>query len=686
MTTGSHSTAATYVPFRTPVAFTVGDGETQLIGTVTKLSRVGMVAQLAPTAPNTLRKDATIHVSFTPGPRQLIECEVSILGAAHSKDHKGQPCYEVGVEFKLNNRIEQLLRAIVSQWRPMAMCFGFDGHVAPIMHASLTQMANVIWAQSTDDAMRYLDAYDVALICIGPQLDGPTARVFIEEAVKNYPGNSAKALVAASGADPSRYQELIDQKVVYYLASENVDVNELAKIAQGAVRSRITELSAITKGPAQEVDPRYLSRIVTLAEQLALQADARSIGRLVFSALEDMVEADRAYFLLCDTDKERLFSVDSAGAMKQTPIAAGMVGYVARTGTGVSTENVSRDSRYHRDSDDPSGMGDERLVIEPVVAEDWADAQTYDGSERTGLDRVNTVQLQSQAVLAEKRVLALLVVARAASRPMFDRQERLIMRMVAAQVQTALSRVDLQSQLNVLEQAADVTAQGRSQKIFRKEALDHYARGQSAEGEPLRLQSPWMHVTFWLLLVVTASAAVFGVFGKVREYARGPAIVIVEGRTLVTAVHPATVAEVWVRPGARVRANDVLVSLHHDQELANYNRITRDYEQQLAKLLRDPADKSAQQLLSNLKSRRDVARERLKKQFLRAPHEGIVGDVRVRASQRIKPGDIVLTMQGKKARYKVVALLPGAYRPLLSKGMNLRLELSGYARSSQDLP
>ncbi|MCA9664987.1 MAG: hemolysin D, partial [Myxococcales bacterium] len=42
--------------------------------------------------------------------------------------------------------------------------------------------------------------------------------------------------------------------------------------------------------------------------------------------------------------------------------------------------------------------------------------------------------------------------------------------------------------------------------------------------------------------------------------------------------------------------------------------------------------------------------------------------------------------QGKKARYKVVALLPGAYRPLLSKGMNLRLELSGYARSSQDLP
>ncbi len=220
---------------------------------------------------------------------------------------------------------------------------------------------------------------------------------------------------------------------------------------------------------------------------------------------------------------------------------------------------------------------------------------------------------------------------------------------------------------------------------FRQEALDHYLRGRDDDGSLLKISPRWTRWAYPLLLFVLAGGLAFSLLGEVREYAAGPAVVRFEGHADVTATAAGVITAVEVDAGQRVEAGDVLVRLDGSRQAAELDRVEREFELALLQRLRDPADSTVERTLSQLLAQRQLARARLDERAVRAPRAGTVGDVRVRRSQHVTPGQTLLALAGDDAQLAIAALFPGHYRPLLEPGMALRFELNGYRYAYQRL-
>lgn len=221
-------------------------------------------------------------------------------------------------------------------------------------------------------------------------------------------------------------------------------------------------------------------------------------------------------------------------------------------------------------------------------------------------------------------------------------------------------------------------------QLFRREAIEHQA-ARTAKAELVRI-APRSTAWAMRLLVAGLSLAMFFVIvGRVNEYASGPALVRIDGRTALSANHAALVRSVEVKPGDEVEQGEVLLQLYSSDEASDLEAATREFDDQLLKLMQRPNDVAAREALVALRTRRELARARLEQRSLRAPHRGVVGDVRVRAGQLIEPGVAVVELRGDKAETTVVALLPGRYRPLLKPGAKLRFELDGFHRRAHEL-
>ncbi|HEY2746045.1 MAG TPA: HlyD family efflux transporter periplasmic adaptor subunit [Polyangia bacterium] len=229
----------------------------------------------------------------------------------------------------------------------------------------------------------------------------------------------------------------------------------------------------------------------------------------------------------------------------------------------------------------------------------------------------------------------------------------------------------------------DRAREGR-QRLFRGEALVHHAH-RHYDGSLLRMAPSWTRWTFALVVLVFVAGALYAALGRVDEYASGPAIVRVDGRIDLTAKLAGTVAAIEVQPGQRVAAGQPLVQFFDEDESGELDRLREEFDLQLIKLLRDPADAGARQALTSLRAQRELAATRVAQRLLRAPRPGVVSDVRIRPGQRLAPGELVLSLVPDGARLSLVALLPGNDRPLLRPGMALGFELVGYDREHHEL-
>jgi multidrug resistance efflux pump len=63
----------------------------------------------------------------------------------------------------------------------------------------------------------------------------------------------------------------------------------------------------------------------------------------------------------------------------------------------------------------------------------------------------------------------------------------------------------------------------------------------------------------------------------------------------------------------------------------------------------------AREALVSLRTRRELARSRVEQRTLRAPHAGVIRDVRVRAGQLLEPGVSVMELEGDHATASVIA-------------------------------
>jgi biotin carboxyl carrier protein len=220
--------------------------------------------------------------------------------------------------------------------------------------------------------------------------------------------------------------------------------------------------------------------------------------------------------------------------------------------------------------------------------------------------------------------------------------------------------------------------------LFRDEAIAH-RRAQLERADLLAIDP---NATAWGMRVIGLAALVsvlFLYFGRVNEYASGPAIVRLQGRTTLSARLAGVVARVDAVPGREVEQGDVLVQLHAADELAELEAARRELDHQLRKLLAEPDDRTAREALVSLRARKELAETRLAQRTVRAPHRGTIGDVRVREGQVVEPGATLAELLEAQSSASVSALLPGRYRPLLAKGHKLRFRLDGFHRQVLEL-
>lgn len=225
---------------------------------------------------------------------------------------------------------------------------------------------------------------------------------------------------------------------------------------------------------------------------------------------------------------------------------------------------------------------------------------------------------------------------------------------------------------------------GTRASLFRPEALEH-RRSRGIQAELVVLDEAATAWGFRMLCAAMVAFVVFVFVGRVNEYATGPAFVQLDGRTPLTADTAALVSSVAVRPGDRVEQGDELVRFHAAEEIAELQAAMREFDNQVAKLLLKPDDPVTREALIPLRTRKELAQQRVDRRILRAPQSGVIGDVRVRPGQVVEPGMRVIDLQAAATKANVTALLPGRYRPLLRAGDTLRFEIDGFHHAAHEL-
>jgi membrane fusion protein (multidrug efflux system) len=602
------------------------------------ISRSGMLLHLEPEAAAQLPDDQLLSISCAlPLDLGALEIDVSAAGEPRTVlDDEGNDTTALAVKYRnAGSEAVAALDRLLAPGPTSVLLVGFD--VTPDVPGAAP--VSVVGA---DEALVVLERQRVGVIAVGPGLSAMAARDLVKRACELSPRIETVNIVFCSASDLTIFQDLIDADQLYYLARGPVHDDEVLAILRAAVRHH--------RGPAADLDAgadaESLQVVLGIASQVAAQEDLATAGRVIARGVVGLARAARAYCLFHDPDTDTLWSREDPDEDERRESASvGITSYVIRTGEPLQVDRVGDDPRHDRDADDPAGRGDEQLLAVPV---------------RT----------------AEDEVLAVLVAVRAASAPQFTATDHETLRVLSEQCASTFGQLALQARLR---QASSENAP------FRQEALDHYRLQKSGYGKVLELSPGWFRPTFWVLLSLVGIALLYLALNDVHEYAEGPALVKIEGRTDLTALTPGTVLSVSVEPGQRVARGELLVRFHDTTETDELERIKREFELQLVNRLRDPTDAAARQALTNLYAQKKLAEARLAARAVRAPHAGVVGDIRIRPGQHVASGEILLAVAGDRAEHFIVAMIPGQYRPQIKAGMMLRLELTGYTRVYREL-
>jgi membrane fusion protein, multidrug efflux system len=221
-------------------------------------------------------------------------------------------------------------------------------------------------------------------------------------------------------------------------------------------------------------------------------------------------------------------------------------------------------------------------------------------------------------------------------------------------------------------------------KTFRPEARPS-TEVDELSGAPLRLTGRWVKLGYWAVVGTAFIALLFTIFFEVDEVASGPSVVRIEGATSVTAPRAGLVAAVSVLRGARVHRGDVLVRLQAEQDEAELARVQAEHDIELARTLRDANDEGARSRLVSLVAEVARARTRVEQSLVKAPHDGVVGDLRIRPGQALVAGAPLVNIETSSTKATLVTFLPGHVHPRLKSGSRIRLELAGYRFAYQEL-
>jgi len=535
--------------------------------------------------------------------------------------------------------------------RAEVLFFGCDPEDVAALANRLGAGVQAVLAESRSEVWDRLATGGVAVLCLGLRAGGEVAERLLAEVAAGLPEIATVNVVLAAGPDLEQFQGLIASDRVFYLSQRPLAVDDWAAVLEGALARHLGQADAPAVDEAE--GRRRREEIADAAQRAAAQQDPEGAVQAVIEAVRELAQADRAYCLLYDAAGDVLRTPEPGGRKERRESAAvGLVSFVARTGRPAAVERLQADGRYDKDADNPEGFDDDRFLAVPV----------------------------RQA--SEPRVLAVLAAARAAAAPPFAAAAAAALAQLAEQLVPVFLRWEAWERRGF---AAAAAAGSPADRLFRREALAASKSEQQGEGDPLRISPDWIRWTYRLLLGLVAVGVLYGTLGTVREYASGPAMIRIGGRTELRANAAGAVTSIEVKPGDRVAAQQLLIRFYGADEMAELDRINTEFEQQLINHLRNLADRGAEGALITLRGQRRLAQAHLEERSLRAPHAGVVTDLRVRPGQHLAPGQSLLAVVGEAKRPSAVVLLPGRYRPQLRPGMAMRMELEGYGYAYQHL-
>lgn len=431
-------------------------------------------------------------------------------------------------------------------------------------------------------------------------------------------------------------QPLVQADLLFYTSPTALEPTALAEIVAAAVAHyRHQNLVELAAAPRIR-DPRAvaLRSILGLYESLLATADLEGAAEPIFEALEELVGIDDLRLFLYEPTTHALR--DPTEREDELSAASGATSWAARVGRTLALADQKDDPRH-----DPDVDGDGRhLLAVPVIA-------------------------------AEGRVLGVLAASRTEGEPFDEVDARLAERLAAHVVGVFESASPLP-----LDRARASLA--GNDDLFRREAIDAHASGFSERGQVLRYEPGWSRWTWILLLAGFVTAMLFATFGRMHDYAAGPAVVRIGQRVEVTSPTEGAVTRIEVRAAERVAAGQPLVRLYGASEAAQITNLEEEFEQRLRQRLSAPGDSAIEASLIDVRTRLEQARDRLDQRIVRAPIAGVVGDVRIRPGQHASAGELLLSVLADADQRTVLGLVPAQFGPQLEAGQPVRLTLDGY--------
>ena len=159
----------------------------------------------------------------------------------------------------------------------------------------------------------------------------------------------------------------IDPRVVY-VARSTISNDHLAALLTAVASGKPATKPDAALKPANATEAMRVQVAVTGSRTFASALDFVSAEMYAIATIRELLEADRAYFLLYDHATGAISSPSrkiTQGDNRRS--IAGMAGWAALTGRAAQTERAAVDPRWLGPIDDPDGDSNSQLLVQPVV-------------------------------------------------------------------------------------------------------------------------------------------------------------------------------------------------------------------------------------------------------------------------------------------------------------------------------
>ena len=242
------------------------------------------------------------------------------------------------------------------------MVFGFD-----FRHDLLDEISRscqVVHAKDTDDALRILAHDGVEVLILGPAAALRNVLEILDRST-DLQGALPETIIVCATPDLQPFQRFVDDGRIYYLSHGETSPEHLGALVASVARQSLLRKPDLDIAKA---GPDKVAPLSDLVIRLTMQTDIVSVAALLEEVVGEQVHDGQVRCLLFDASEDTLKFPTASGDVKCSfSAAAGLAGFVARTGTGVLLDQANLDARYEYDVDNPQRISNPQFLASQLL-------------------------------------------------------------------------------------------------------------------------------------------------------------------------------------------------------------------------------------------------------------------------------------------------------------------------------